>query len=79
MMAHGTEYPVLFGQVGSAHLAVSPPGKFLKINPVLAEPRTGFVGYARLLLSFFPPALDSECSKSHASTVCRKIFSLKGN
>jgi len=26
MAAHGVEYPVLFAQVGSARLAVSPPG-----------------------------------------------------
>jgi len=44
MAAHGMEYPALFGQVGSAHPAVSLPGFPswipVKINPVLAEPRT---------------------------------------
>jgi len=28
LMAHGTEYPALFGQVGSARPAVSPPGSW---------------------------------------------------
>ena len=32
MMAHGMEYPVLFGQVGSACLAVSPPGFWWKLT-----------------------------------------------
>jgi len=40
MMAHGMEYPALFGQVGSAHPAVSLSWIPVKINPVLAEPRT---------------------------------------
>jgi len=40
MAAHGMEYPVLFGQVGSARPAVSPPGFLVKINPILAKPRT---------------------------------------
>jgi len=44
MTAHGMEYPALFGQVGSACPAVSLPGFPswipVKINPVLAEPRT---------------------------------------
>jgi len=28
MTAHGMQYPALFGQVGSAHLAVFPPGSW---------------------------------------------------
>jgi len=44
MMAHGMEYPALFCQVGSAHPAVPLPGFLswipVKINPVLAKPRT---------------------------------------
>ena len=44
MMAHGMEYPALFGQVRSACPAVPLPGFPswipVKINPVLAEPRT---------------------------------------
>jgi len=31
-MAHGMEYPVLFGQVGSGHPAVSPPGSWWKLT-----------------------------------------------
>jgi len=44
MTAHGMEYPALFGQLGSACPAVSLPGFpswiLVKINPVLAKPRT---------------------------------------
>jgi len=40
MTAHGMEYPALFGQVGSARLAVPPSWIPVKINPVLAKPRT---------------------------------------
>jgi len=44
MTAHGMEYWALFGQVGSARPAVRLPGFLswipVKINTVLAEPRT---------------------------------------
>jgi len=40
MMAHGMEYPVLFGQVGSARPAVPLSWIPVRINPVLAIPRT---------------------------------------
>jgi len=46
------EYPTLFGQVGSVRLAVPLPGFpswiLVKINPVLAEPRTHEQGHLPL-------------------------------
>ena len=41
MTAHGVKYPVFFGQVGSALPGCAPSWILVKINPVLAEPRTG--------------------------------------
>jgi len=40
MTAHGMEYPALFGQEGSARLAVPLFWIPVNINPVLAKPRT---------------------------------------
>jgi len=40
MTAHGMEYPALFGQVGVSPPGCAPSWSPVKINPVLAEPRT---------------------------------------
>jgi len=42
MMAHDVECPALLGQVGSAPPAVPLSWIPVKINPVLAKPRTVF-------------------------------------
>ena len=53
MMAHGMEYPALFGQVGSARLAVSLPGFQWKLT--LSWPNPGHAPH--FMLSVCLPAL----------------------
>ena len=59
MVEHGVKYPVLFGQFGSAQLAVSPPGFWWKINPVLAKPRALSTPYSTAFTSCPGPSFSS--------------------
>jgi len=63
MTARGMEYPALFGQMGSARPAVPLPGFPswipVKINPVLAKPRTLSTPYSIPSTSCPGPPLSS--------------------
>ena len=48
MTAHGTEYPVLFGQVGSARLSVFPPGSWWKLTLSWPDPGQCVFSYPSL-------------------------------
>jgi len=60
MTAHGIEYPVLFGQFGSACLAVSPPGFLWKLTLSWPNPGQHFI-----IFTYYRFELSAQYSQSY--------------